>query len=118
MLLELGLCGFRVFAAIDLMRCPMNACVAEVDPNTGACPGVQISRQQRDGGKFFVEILVDDRRFVNDSVAVDEDGNFRVGVYFEQVFRLVFEVDFNEFVRKIFFRQDNPCPVRVGSSKA
>ena len=118
MLLELGLCGFRVFAAIDLMGCTVNACVAEIDPYTGACPGVEISRQQRDGGKFFVEILVDNRRFVDDSFAVDEDGNFGVGIYFKKIFRFVFEIDFNEFVRKIFFRQDNPCPVCVGSSKA
>jgi hypothetical protein len=64
---------------------------------------------------FLFQVFVDDRGFVDDGVAIYQYGNFAVGVSFKQLFRLVFEIAFDELVGYLFFRQDKPCPVSVRS---
>ena len=66
---------------------------------------------------FFFQVFVDDGGLVNDRLSIDENRNLCVGIEPEKVWRLVFEIDLNELVRKIFLCQDNPSPVRVGSGK-
>ena len=69
-------------------------------------------------GILLVEIFVDNGRFVNDSLAVNQGRNFAVRIDLQKVLRFVFEIHFDELVWNLFFRQDNPCPVRVGSAVA
>jgi len=66
-------------------------------------------------GIFLFQVFVDDRGFVDDGVAIYQYGNFAVGVSFKQLFRLVFEIAFDELVGYLFFRQDKPCPVGIRS---
>jgi hypothetical protein len=64
---------------------------------------------------FLFQVFVDDRGFVDDGVAIHQHGNLTVGISFKELFRLVFEIAFDELVGYLFFRQDKPCPVGVGS---
>jgi hypothetical protein len=64
---------------------------------------------------FLFQVFVDDRGFVDDGVAIYQHGNFAVGVSFKQLFGLVFEIAFDEFIGNLFFRQDKPCPVGIRS---
>jgi hypothetical protein len=64
---------------------------------------------------LIFEVFVDDRGFVYYGFSVNKHGHFSVGVPFKQFFRFVFEIAFDEFIRYLFFRQDKPCPVGVGS---
>jgi hypothetical protein len=80
MLLEFDsrLVGF--LAAGNLVGCPVDARVAKIDPYPGASSAVKVFGHQGELGKFFIEILVDDCRFKNDRLAVDEDGNLGIRV--------------------------------------
>jgi hypothetical protein len=71
--------------------------------------------EERNLRKFFLQVFIDDRRLIDHAVTVNEHGDFGVRVEFEQVFGLVLEVDFQEFVRDFLFGKDNPCPMSIGS---
>jgi len=43
---------------------------------------------------------------------------FGVRVELKKICWFIFEIDFNEVVGEPLFRQDNPCPVSVGSRMA
>jgi hypothetical protein len=89
--------------------------VAVIDPYP--CPRApeRVLRHKRYLRIFLFQVFVDDRRFVDDGVAIYQYGNFAVGVSFKQLFRLVFEIAFDELVGYLFFRQDKPCPVGIRS---
>jgi hypothetical protein len=80
MLLKLGsrLVGF--LATGNLVGRPVDPRVAKIDPYPDASSAVKVCGHQGGLGKFFIEIFVDDCRFKNDRLAVDEDGNLGVGV--------------------------------------
>lgn len=118
MFVEFLLCRFRVFAAADLMRGAVNARVAEVDPDPRPGTQIKIFGQQRNLRIFFFQIFVDDGGFVNDRLSIDENRNLCVRIEPEKIWRFVFEINFDELVGEIFLCQDNPSPVRIGSSKA
>jgi hypothetical protein len=69
-------------------------------------------------GKLLFQVFVDDRRFVDNTVAVDQHRHFAVGILSGQVFRFVLEIYFDEIIGNFLLRQDNPCPVGVGSGVA
>ena len=75
-----------------------------------------VGRHETDRRIFLIEIFVDDGRFINDPIAVNYNGNFGVRIEFQKIPWLVFEIYFFEFVGNLFFRQDNPCPMGVGST--
>ena len=75
----------------------------------------RVAWQERDLRIFFFQIFVDDRRFVDDAVAIDQHRHFSVWIQSEEVFRFVAEVALDEFVGEFFLGQDKPCPVGVGS---
>ena len=64
---------------------------------------------------LFLEILVDDRRLIDYRSAVHQDRDFAIGVEFQQLLRFIFEIALDKVMRNPLFRQDKPCPVRVGS---
>jgi hypothetical protein len=66
-------------------------------------------------GVFFFQILVDDGGLVNNFPVVYQHRDFAIGIEFQQFFRLVFQIAFNEIIRDTLFGQDKPCPVGVGS---
>ena len=65
---------------------------------------------------LLVEIFVDDGRLIDYSIAVNQGRNFSVRIDLQKIFRFVLEIHFDEFVGNIFFRQDNPCPMGIGST--
>ena len=75
----------------------------------------RVAWQERNLRIFFFQIFVDDRRFVDDAVTVDQHRHFSVWVQSQEVFRFVAKIALDEFVGEFFLGQDNPCPVRVGS---
>lgn len=89
-----------------------------IDPD--ACFGAlqQVGRHEPDLRKFFVKVFVDDGRLINDPVAVDQDRHLAVRIFPGQIVGLIFEIHFDQLVRKFFLCQDNPCPVRIGSGVA
>jgi hypothetical protein len=89
--------------------------VAVIDPYP--CPRApqRVLRHERYFRIFLFKVFVNDRGFVDDGVAIYQHGNFAVGVSFKQLFRLVFEIAFDELVGDLFLRQDKPCPVSVRS---
>jgi hypothetical protein len=89
--------------------------VAVIDPYPCPRAAQGILRHERYFRIFLFQVFVDDRRFIDDGVAIHQHGNFAVGVSFKQLFRLVFEIAFDELVGDLFLRQDKPCPVSVRS---
>ena len=89
--------------------------VAVIDPYPYPRAPERVLRHKRYFRKFLFQVFVDDRGFVDDGVAIYQHGNFAVGVSFKQLFRLVFEIAFDELVGDLFFRQDKPCPVGIRS---
>ena len=89
--------------------------VAVIDPYPCARAPQGILRHKRYLRIFLFEVFVDDRGFVDDGVAIHQHGNLAVGISFKQLFRLVFEIAFDEVVGDLFLRQDKPCPVGVRS---
>ena len=75
----------------------------------------RVAWQERNLRIFFFQIFVDDRRFVDDAVAIDQHRHFSVWIQSQEVFRFVAEVALDEFVRDFLLGQDKPCPVGVGS---
>ena len=111
--------GFlRVTFFLQVAPSRVNSCVKEIHPNSHLGAVELIARHERHVGKFLVEIFVNHRRLVDDPVAIYQHRHFAVGILLNQIFRLVLEIDFDLFVRDVFFGQDNPCPVGVGSSLA
>jgi hypothetical protein len=102
----------------DVGRGGVDPGVQEIDPDPDLGPLQKVGGHELKLGKFFIEILVDHRRFVDDAIAVDQHGHLAVGILLQQIFRLVFEIDLDEIVGNFLFGQDNPCPVGVGSSVA
>ncbi len=89
--------------------------VAVVDPNSNPCPLRRIYRHKGNVGIFLIQIFVDDRRLVDDGVAIHQDGNLSVRVKLEQLFGFIAEIAFDQLKREMFFRQDKPCPVGIRS---
>ena len=89
--------------------------VAVIDPYPYPRAPERVLRHERYFRIFLFEVFVDDRGFVDDGVAIYQHGNFAVRVPFKQLFRLVFEIAFDELVGDLFLRQDKPCPVSVRS---
>src|SRR5688572_2537398 len=87
--------------------------IVDPDPCSGAKQ--EIGGHERDLGKLLFQVLVDDRRFVDDTVAVDQYRHFAVGILSGQVFGFVLEIYLDEIIGNFLLRQDNPCPVGVGS---
>ena len=54
--------------------------VAEIDPDTRPRTVESVARHQRYRRIFFLQVLIDDGRFVDHSRAVDQDRNFPVRV--------------------------------------
>lgn len=89
--------------------------VAVVDPDSYSRALVRVLGHKRYLGVFFFEVFVDNRGFVDDRFSVHQHGNFAVRIELEKVLGLIFEIALDQFVGKLFFGQDKPCPVRVGS---
>ena len=117
MLLHLFFGLFDLVVVGDVTRGLLQARVGEVDPDARPRPLVGIFRHERYLGIFFFEIFIDDRRLVDHRVAIFQDGDFAVGIALEQLFRLILQVAFDALIGNVFFGQDNPCPVGVGSGQ-
>jgi hypothetical protein len=111
-------CFVRLAIVREVGRRGMNPGVKKIDPDARFRALEKLGRQQTDFGKFLVEIFVDDRRFVDYAVAVNQHRHFAVRVSLHQITRFIFEVDFDELVGNFLFGQDNPCPVGIGSGVA
>ena len=116
MLLHLVLGFVQVSIVLQIAGRGMDACVHEIDPDTRLGAQERIARHQPNLRKLFFQIFVENGRFVNHAVAVDQHGHFAVGILPDEIFRLVLKIDFDQFASELFFRKDNPCPVGVGSS--
>ena len=99
----------------DISRGGLQTGVAEVDPDARPCAQERIGRHEPHLGILFFQVFVDDRRLVNHALAVNQHGNLAVRIEFEEIFGLVGKVAFDQLIGELFFRQDNPCPVSVGS---
>lgn len=108
----------RVAAISHFMGRCLKSRVAEINPDSHLGPSRRIIGHERRIGKSFFQVLVDDRRFVDDRVTIDQDGNLGIGIQFEQVFGFVLEIDFDQIVGNLLFRQDNPSPVGIWSGDA
>ena len=75
-----------------------------------------VGRHEMSRWILLVEIFVDDGRLIDYSIAVIQGRNFGVRIEFQKILWLVFEIYFIEFVGKLFFCQDNPCPMGVRST--
>ena len=102
----------------DIAAGALQTGIAVIDPNARPRSLERIFRHERHSGIFFVEVFVDDRRLVNDRVAVYQHRHLAVGIQLEQLPGFVLKVAFDEIVGELFFRQDKPCPVGVRSSVA
>ena len=116
MLLHLLIGFVQVSIVLQIAGRRMDARVHEIDPDARLGAQERIARHEPNLRKFFFQILVQNSRFVNHAVAVDQHGHFAVGILSDEIFRLVLKIDFDQFTRELFFRKDNPCPVGVGSS--
>jgi hypothetical protein len=99
----------------DVSAGALQAGVAVVDPYPHTRAGKQILRHERYLGKFFLEIFIDDRRFIDHGIPVHEHGHFPIRIALQKFFGFVAEIAFDELIRNLLFRQDKPCPVGVGS---
>ena len=93
----------------------LQARVRVIDPDSRSRALHRIFGHERHLRIFFFEILVDDRRLIDYRSAVYQHRDFAIGVEFQQLFRFVFEIALDEVMRNPLFREDKPCPVRVGS---
>ncbi len=89
-----------------------------IDPDARLGAKQQIGGHEPNLGKLLLQVFVDDRRLVNNTVAGDQHRHLAVGILSQQIFGLVLEIDLDELVRDLFFGQDNPRPVGVGSGVA
>src|SRR3989338_1624622 len=105
----------RVNSVRDLAACRLEPGVAEVYPDPHPCPLSLLSGHERDLRILLFQVFVDDGGFVNDRVAVNQDRDLAIRIQLQELPRLVLEIDLDQIVRDLFFRQDNPSPVGIGS---
>ena len=69
--------------------------------------------------KALVNVLIDDVRFIQDEVTLDQDWHLAIGIHHIDVFRLVVQVDITDFKIHAFFKQDEAAAVgkRTGRTR-
>jgi hypothetical protein len=66
----------------------------------------------------LVDVLVDDVGFVQDEIALDQDGHLSVGIHDADVFGFVEQVDVTDFEIHAFFEQHEAATLRKRAGRA
>ena len=66
----------------------------------------------------LVNVLIDDVRFVQDQVALDQDGHLAIGIHDTDVFLFVEQVHVADLKIHAFFKQNEAATVRIRASGA
>jgi hypothetical protein len=80
--------------------------------------GHRVARHQLRMREALVDVLVDDVRFVQDEVALDEDGHLVVRVHQRDVFGLGEDVDVADLEIHALFEQHKAAAVRVRAGRS
>src|SRR5690606_5098612 len=86
-----------------------------VQEQTGAGAHDRVGRHQLGMREALVDVFVDDVRFVQHQVALDQDGHLTVRVHHRDVFGLVVQVDVADFEIHAFFEQHEAAALRKGA---